>query len=194
MEMKAHRVRPPLPDLEHVLGRSGEGPRRAVDLGRAQGRAAVVQRDRPGRGQDPRRAGAGAGAGRVAEERAVVDGGVRGGAAVDEVVVDRREGGGGGERAEEEGGGAARAEQQESARLELPGGRLHLRGAVREQKRRRRRERRGEADFREGRVDSASWRRRRGCYAVYSWSARRGRRGGAPLTHLIDRSRSHFLL
>lgn len=150
MEMKAHRVRPPLPDLEHVLGRSGEGPRRAVDLGRAQGRAAVVQRDRPGRGQDPRRAGAG----RVAEERAVVDGGVRGGAAVDEVVVDRREGGGGRERAEE-GGGAARAEQQESARLELPG-RLHLRGAVRERKRRRRRRRERRGRFQEGRVDSAS--------------------------------------
>lgn len=89
MEMKAYHVCPSLLDFEHVLGRSGEGPRRVVDLGRAQGRAVVVQRDRPSRGQNLR-----VGAGRVAEERAVVDGGVHGGATVDEVIVDRREGNG----------------------------------------------------------------------------------------------------
>lgn len=119
MEMKAYRVRPSLLDFEHVLGRPGEGPRRVVDLGRAQGRAVVVQRDRPGRGQDP-----GAGAGRVAEERAVVDGGVHGGAAVDEVIV-----GGGEGKGENERGESAQAEQQEGARIELRE-RLHLRGAA----------------------------------------------------------------
>lgn len=120
-------MRPSLPDFEHVLGRPGEGPRRVVDLGRAQGRAGVVERDRPGRGQDP--GAAGAGAGRVAEEGAVVDDGVDGGAAVQEVIVEGREGKGEGKRGE-----SARAEQQEGAGIELRE-RLHLRRAGREQRR-----------------------------------------------------------
>lgn len=118
-------MRPSVPDFEHVLGRPGEGPRRVVDLGRAEGRAGIVERDRPGRGQDP---GA-TGAGRVAEEGAVVDDGVDGGAAVQEVIVDGREGKGEGKRGE-----SARAEQQEGAGIELRE-RLHLRRAGREQRR-----------------------------------------------------------